>query len=421
MSSLRDLPDLKFLFERETHVGLYFDNHPSGKCLLAVGARRSFVWEGDDSQSLGAFDRFLHPNGASQWSYGWIGYDLKNGIESLKSQRKDALEIPSICWMEPRIVIEWGCDFANPEIVFGHDESDAQELLEAVNTGVTNLPKGPGVQLSPRWSESTYLQKAHRVKKHIQRGDIYEMNLCQEWTAKVQLERPWDVFVRLHHLTQSPYSAYIKAGEFQVLCGSPELFLNRRGNVLTSSPIKGTIRRGQSEEEDNILARQLQDDPKERGENVMICDLVRNDLSRVAKPGTVHVPELFGIHRFQSVHQMISTVRCEQREDCSVEEILRATFPMGSMTGAPKIRAMEIIDELEASQRGVYSGSIGFFKPDGSFDLNVVIRSLVYNDRIPQLSMHVGGAITALSEPHKEYEECLLKAQAILKALDDES
>jgi para-aminobenzoate synthetase component 1 len=213
----------------------------------------------------------------------------------------------------------------------------------------------------------------------------------------------------------------VKAGEYHVLCGSPELFLRKRGKSLTSSPIKGTIRRGTTPEEDDALAHQLQNDPKERGENVMICDLVRNDLSRVAAPGTVSVPELFGIHRFRSVHQMISTVHCELQENKTVEDILRATFPMGSMTGAPKIRAMQIIDELEASQRGVYSGSIGFFRPNGDFDLNVVIRSLIYNESKPLISMHVGGAITALSEPQREYEECLLKAQAMLKTLSDDA
>ena len=198
---------------------------------------------------------------------------------------------------------------------------------------------------------------------------------------------------------------------------SPELFLKRRDDQLISSPIKGTIRRGTTPEEDDELARQLQNDPKERGENVMICDLVRNDLSRVAQPGSVHVPELFGIHRFESVHQMISTVQCTVREDATTEDILRATFPMGSMTGAPKVRAMEIIDELEATQRGVYSGSVGFFRPNGDFDLNVVIRSLLYNAATPRISMHVGGAITSLSDPQSEYAECLLKAEAMMQTL----
>ena len=307
------------------------------------------------------------------------------------------------------------------EVVHGSDEPEVAQLLDEIARPQPNVPEAPGISLLPRWEASTYLQRAHRVKKHIQLGDIYEMNLCQEWSADRELPSPWEAFVRLQQFTDPPYAALVKAGEYHVLCGSPELFLKKRGESLISSPIKGTIRRGNSPEEDDALARQLQNDPKERGENVMICDLVRNDLSRIAQPGSVQVPELFGIHRFRSVHQMISTVQCKLRSECTVEEILRATFPMGSMTGAPKIRAMEIIDELEGSQRGVYSGSVGFFRPNGDFDLNVVIRSILYNAAMPRISMHVGGAITSLSNPEKEYEECLLKAQAMLQTLQGDA
>lgn len=422
-SAMRSLPDLKHIFERETHASLYFDAHPSGRCYVAIGANRSFTWEGTDSRSLSALESFLRPNGRGTWAFGWLGYDLKNGIENVQSQRSDALGLPALHWVEPRLVIAWGGEHPAPEVVWGEAEPDAPELLHAITKatsteyGALELPDGPGISLKPRWDESTYLQRAVRVKKHIQRGDIYEMNLCQEWSANAELPSPWDAFVRLHHFTQPPYAALVKAGDFHVICGSPELFLKRRGDQLMSSPIKGTIRRGATPEEDDALARQLQNDPKERGENVMICDLVRNDLSRVAQPGSVHVPELFGIHRFQSVHQMISTVQCTVREEATTEDILRATFPMGSMTGAPKVRAMEIIDELEATQRGVYSGSVGFFQPNGDFDLNVVIRSLLYNAATPRISMHVGGAITSLSDPQSEYAECLLKAEAMMQTL----
>ncbi len=419
--ALRTLPDLKAIFERETHASLYFDAHLNGTCYLALGARRSFTWDGANSDSLKALQSFLHPQGAGTWAFGWLGYDLKNGIENLDSQRPDTIGLPSMHWVEPRLVIAWGGDKARCEIVFGQDEQDADATLQflesACEASAGPLPPGPGITLKPRWDESTYLQRAARVKKHIQRGDIYEMNLCQEWSADQILESPWDAFVRLHHFTQPPYAALVKAGEFHVICGSPELFLKRQGDQLISSPIKGTIRRGRTPQEDDELAQQLQNDPKERGENVMICDLVRNDLSRLAKPGTVNVPELFGIHRFESVHQMISTVQCTLRDEVTTEDILRATFPMGSMTGAPKVRAMEIIDELEASRRGVYSGSVGFFQPDGNFDLNVVIRSLLYNAEMPRISMHVGGAITSLSDTDSEYTECLLKAEAMMQTL----
>jgi para-aminobenzoate synthetase component 1 len=319
--------------------------------------------------------------------------------------------------VEPRVVIEWGGNHSTAKIVHGADEEDAQELLQQVLIPIASIPEAPEISLKPRWDEATYLQRARRVKKHIQRGDVYELNLCQEWMSNDALESVWDAFVRLQHYTQSPYTALVKAGEFHLISGSPELFLDKRGSTLTSSPIKGTIGRGSTEMEDRKLATKLHADPKERGENVMICDLVRNDLSRIAQPGTVHVPELFGIHRFRSVHQMISTVQCEVRPECEPVDILRASFPMGSMTGAPKVRAMELIDELEGCRRGVYSGSVGYFRPNGDFSLNVVIRSLLYNANQKRISMHVGGAITSLSIPEKEYEECLLKAEAMLKTL----
>ena len=413
----RMLPDLSEIFERETHASLLFDDHPNGKCLLAIGAKRSFTWSGEGPECLDAWNSFLKPAGHATWTFGWLGYDLKNGIENLESQRLDNAQFPTLNWVEPRVVIEWGGAEQKARIVHGSDENDADTLLHQVEVPLSAIPEAPGIALKPRWDEATYLQRARRVKKHIQRGDVYELNLCQEWTGEKQLDSVWDSFVRLQHFTQSPYSALVKAGEFHVVSGSPELFLDKRGKTLTSSPIKGTIARGTSEAEDQALAEELFTDPKERGENVMICDLVRNDLSRIAEPGTVRVPELFGIHRFQSVHQMISTVQCEVRAECEPADIIRATFPMGSMTGAPKVRAMELIDELEGCKRGVYSGSIGYFQPNGDFSLNVVIRSLLYNAISQQISMHVGGAITSLSIPEKEYQECLLKAEAMLKTL----
>lgn len=417
----RELPDLRAIFERETHVSLLFDDNAEGKCLLAIGAKRSFTWSGEERESLDAWNAFLKPGGKATWAFGWLGYDLKNGIERLESQRLDHAQFPILHWVEPRLVIEWGSQERSAKIVYGENEADAKSLLKEVQTPLSSMPEAPGIVLKPRWDEATYLQRARRVKKHIQRGDIYELNLCQEWTGKQRIDSVWDAFVRLQHFTQSPYSALVKAGEFHLISGSPELFLDKRGSTLTSSPIKGTIGRGATEAEDKALAIQLFNDPKERGENVMICDLVRNDLSRIAEPGSVHVPELFGIHRFRSVHQMISTVQCEVRPECGPVDILRASFPMGSMTGAPKVRAMQLIDELEGCKRGVYSGSIGYFRPNGDFSLNVVIRSLLYNVISERISMHVGGAITSLSIPEKEYQECLLKAEAMLKTLQKDA
>jgi para-aminobenzoate synthetase component 1 len=204
------------------------------------------------------------------------------------------------------------------------------------------------------------------------------------------------------------------------MSGSPERFLKREGDRLMSQPIKGTVRRGRSAEEDNALIDTLQSSEKERAENVMIVDLVRNDLSRIAQKATVEVTELCGIHSFQTVHQMVSTIECRLDKDKGLSDILRATFPMGSMTGAPKISAMKHIDRIEPEGRGSYSGSIGYITPTGDFDFNVLIRSLFHNSKTESLVANVGGAITSLSDAHQEYEECMLKAEAILKAVSHE-
>ena len=207
--------------------------------------------------------------------------------------------------------------------------------------------------------------------------------------------------------------------DYSIFSGSPERFLKKVGSKLISEPIKGTAKRGLTKTEDEELIKSLVSDPKERAENVMIVDLVRNDLSKIATKNSVQVEELCQIYSFETVHQMISRISCDIKESASFTEIIKATFPMGSMTGVPKIRAMELIEEHESFKRGVYSGSIGYIKPNGDFDFNVVIRSLVYNRKNNYLSCSVGGAITIQSDPEKEYEECLIKVKRILDGMNE--
>jgi para-aminobenzoate synthetase component 1 len=193
--------------------------------------------------------------------------------------------------------------------------------------------------------------------------------------------------------------------------------LKREGNRIISQPIKGTSRRGQSTDEDNRLKKELSNSTKERAENVMIVDLVRNDLSRCAERDSVRVDELFGVHSFKTVHHLVSTISCTVPSSIGWVELIQTTFPMGSMTGAPKLSAMKLISAQEKTERGVYSGSIGYIEPNGDFDFNVVIRSVQYDNLSERVSCHVGGAITALCNATDEYNECLLKAEAVLRAL----
>jgi para-aminobenzoate synthetase component 1 len=257
------------------------------------------------------------------------------------------------------------------------------------------------------------------LKEHIQQGNIYEVNFCQEYYAEnVDIPFELDAYFKLNQLTLAPNSAFMQWDEYMVLCGSPERFLKKGGTRLTSQPIKGTAARGENEQEDEANKKALFSDKKERSENIMIVDLVRNDLSRIAEPNSVQVDELCGIYTFETVHQMISTVSCEVKKDIQLTDILKATFPMGSMTGTPKLRAMELIEETESFKRGLYSGSIGYITPDGDFDLNVVIRSFLYNKNEKYLSCSVGSAITIKSDPEKEYEECQIKVKRLMDGMN---
>jgi len=243
------------------------------------------------------------------------------------------------------------------------------------------------------------------------------MNLCMPWSGTAPSDQSWAMFERLAASTRAPHSAYVQAGPWRTLCASPERFLAKRGSTLRSQPIKGTVKRGANDAEDALLKDALANCEKEQAENVMIVDLVRNDLSRVAERDSVTVDELFGIHTFATVHQMISSVSCTLRPNASPLDIMRATFPMGSMTGAPKLSAMKHIAQLEEIGRGLYSGALGYVCPNGDWDLNVVIRSLMHHAATGRVDATFGGAITLLAEAESEYDECLLKAQALRNCL----
>jgi para-aminobenzoate synthetase component 1 len=280
------------------------------------------------------------------------------------------------------------------------------------------LPEEQMVAWKPVQPKADYVGQLHQVRDHIQRGDIYEVNYCQEFTAEnVSWPSILPVYQALNAISEAPYSLCYESERWMIASASPERFLRKQGNVLLSQPIKGTARRGTTEEEDHGLRHDLRASLKDRTENVMIVDLVRNDLSRLAKKGSVRVDELFGIYTFPTVHQMISTVSCELKKKKRFSDILQATFPMGSMTGAPKVAAMQVAERTERFTRGMYSGSAGYISPDGDFDLNVMIRSLVYDRENKRASCGVGGAITIFSEPEEEYRECRIKVGRILETV----
>ena len=351
------------------------------------------------------------------WLFGFLSYDLKNDVEKLTSEKKDNLNFPDMHFFQPSVVIE-----LKPSKVLIHSTGISPYAIfqEIQNFEIKTIDSFPnGLNLQARFSKAEYVEAVEAIKGHIVEGDVYEMNFCQEFYAEKASFNPYAIFSSLNKLAKAPFSCFYKLKDKFLLCTSPERYLKKTGDTLISQPIKGTIRRGGSVNEDLQLQEQLFSSEKDRAENVMIVDLVRNDLARVCKPGSVKVGELFGIYPFEQVFQMISTVTGTLKNGVHLIDALKNTFPMGSMTGAPKVMAMQLIEQYEKSKRGLYSGAVGYISPKGDFDFNVVIRSILYNESTQYLSFQVGGAIVYDSVPEQEYEECLLKAKAILEVLGD--
>ena len=354
------------------------------------------------------------------WSFGWLNYDLKNELEDLTSNNPAQFNNAKLVFVQPELVfkiqpsegtLKVQCHFF-PEV---SSTDKIQNLISEIweeSEPTDDLETKETIEFQPSLSKEEYLKQIDRVKSHIQRGDIYEANFCQQFSATGSIN-PFLAYQRLIKASPTPFAAFIKHNEFHTLCASPERFLKKEGTRIITEPIKGTISRSSDAEEDLVLINKLKNSEKDQTENVMIVDLARNDLSKIAMKGSVKVEELFGIYSFPQVHQMISKVVCQVEDNKDPVEIIEAMFPIASMTGVPKISAVKIIDELEDFQRELYSGCIGYFTPENDFDFNVVIRSLFYNASSNKLSYAVGGAIINASDPKEEYEETLLKAKAI--------
>ncbi|MBN2683558.1 MAG: anthranilate synthase component I family protein [Bacteroidales bacterium] len=356
--------------------------------------------------------REFHSN-YKDWLFGNFNYDLKNKIEKLESTHPDFINFPEISFFVPEWVLVINSNILSIIYPKQYTENKAISLIEEIQKTTIEKFKPKLIDFKPRFSKRDYLSAVGKIKNHIQAGDIYEMNFCQEFYSNKSKIDPYSTFNKLSDISPAPFSAFYKLKDKFLISASPERFLQKTGNNIVSQPIKGTCKRGKNEKEDRELAALLKNDIKEKSENVMIVDLVRNDLSKTAKKGSVRVSELFGIYKFPQVFQMISTVESELRKDLHFTDLIKGCFPMGSMTGAPKIRAMEIIEQYERTKRGLYSGSVGYISPEGDFDFNVVIRSLQYNQANSYLSYIVGGAITNKSIAENEYNECILKAEAL--------
>ncbi len=390
----------------------YHQKQSSFDCVLAVDAFTSIKTDYHNAFE----DLKQYQQQTRDWLFGYLSYDVKNDVEDLHSNNFDGLHFPDLFFFQPKkLFLLKGNQLEIRYLQLCDDEieSDLIDIENNCQLSIINYQ----LSIQQRISKQSYIGKVNQMLEHIHRGDIYEANFCMEFYAENAIIEPVKIYQKLNAISKPPFAIFFKNNEQYLLCASPERYLRKEGNKVISQPIKGTAKRFSDLVLDENSKNELETNPKERSENIMIVDLVRNDLSHTAIKGSVEVEELCGIYTFEQVHQMISTVVSTVETTTSPIEILRTTFPMGSMTGAPKISAMKIIEELEETKRGLYSGAVGYFSPENDFDFNVVIRSILYNAMEKYISFSVGSAITSQSNSEQEYEECLLKAKAMFEVL----
>ncbi|MBB4804204.1 para-aminobenzoate synthetase component 1 [Flavobacterium nitrogenifigens] len=391
----------------------YPQHYSNFDCVLAVDAFTSLK-----TDYYNAFeDLKQYQQNTKDWLFGYLSYDLKNDIEKLNSNNFDGLNFPDLFFFQPKKIFILKGNQLEIQYLMMCDDEVEEDFNTIVESRKSKVESHQSLEIEQRISKELYIQKVNKMLEHIHVGDMYEANFCMEFYAENAVINPLEKFQKLNEISQAPFTVFFKNNKQYLLSASPERYLTKVGDKIISQPIKGTSKRFADPVEDEKSKAYLLSDEKERAENIMITDLVRNDLSHTAQKGSVEVEELCAIYSFLQVHQMISTVTSKLDPQYSAVDVLKTTFPMGSMTGAPKISVMEIVENLEETKRGLYSGAIGYFTPDGDFDFNVVIRSILYNQENKYVSFSVGSAITALSIPEKEYEECLLKAKAMHEVL----
>lgn len=364
-------------------------------------------------------DLYQYQSVTKDWLFGYLSYDLKNDVEDLHSKNFDGLHFPDLYFFQPKkLFLLKGNELEIQYLHFVDDEIE-YDFDEILSQKSKLKSKKSAIDIEQRVSKEKYVEKVQKMLDYIHRGDIYEANFCMEFYADDITIDPLEIYQKLNKISEPPFAVYFKNNKQFLISASPERYLRKEETKVISQPIKGTAPRSFDLEQDNFFRRELEQNEKERSENIMIVDLVRNDLSHTATKGSVVVEELCKVYKFKQVNQMISTVVSQVENTTSPIEIIRSTFPMGSMTGAPKISAMKIIEELEETKRGLYSGAVGYFTPNGNFDFNVVIRSILYDYEKQYVSFSVGSAITSKSIPENEYEECLVKAKAMFEVLQN--
>ncbi len=387
---------------------------------LAVGSQAEICIENTaDHKDKDIFAEWQSwTNIQKKWQFGYLSYDLKNQLEKLSSNNLDSLQMPLLYFFVPQVLIFL---YKNGQIEIHSDGQEPSQIFENIqNFSFEKTAFNPQKQifaLKSRFSPPEYLQTVEQIRQHIIEGDVYELNFCQEFYVENAEIEPLALFEELNQIAQTPFAAYLETEKHALCCASPERYLRKEADYLYSQPIKGTRKRAQTVENDELIKNELLNSEKDRAENVMIVDLVRNDLSTVSQVGSVEVQELCALYGFTSVWQLISTIKSKLLPNKNWLDAIKYTFPMGSMTGAPKIAAMELAELYEKSCRGLYSGAVGYVSPEQNFDFNVLIRSFLYNKSSHFLSWQVGGAIVFDSQPAEELEECWVKMRPLLRVL----
>ena len=393
----------------------YTHNYSNYDCVLAVDAFTSIKTDYHNAFE----DLKQYQQNTKDWLFGYLSYDLKNDIEQLQSKNYDGLDFPDLYFFQPKKLFLLKGNQLEIQYLKMCDDEEEEDFQEISVQRLVFNNQESAIKIQQRIPKENYIEKVSKVLGHIHQGNIYEANFCMEFFAENAVIDPIEKFVKLNKISQPPFAVFFKNNTHFLMSATPERYLKKEGEFIISQPIKGTAKRFLDASEDEQSKMRLAFDLKERAENIMITDLVRNDLSRTAQKGSVEVKELCKIYSFLQVHQMISTVTSKLDSQYSVVDVLKTTFPMGSMTGAPKISVMKIIEQMEETKRGLYSGAVGYFTPEGDFDFNVVIRSILYNQEKKYVSFSVGSAITSQSIPENEYEECLLKAKAMREVLSE--
>lgn len=378
--------------------------------IAGIGAKRTFHL---NENHLDTIDEFLN-NSTDEWKFIQLNYNLfKSIFLELKSNHHQQFDFDLLTiWIPETVVI-----LKDNELIIYGDYNLIEAALSAKDICISSENKNKNNTLIKHVNFSEYQVQFNKIQNYLKRGDIYEINYCIPYFIKTEELDAINIYSKQKNKSPAPFSAFIKCKNDYLLCASPEQFIKKTGQTISCFPMKGTIKKTGDIQQDELLKAQLLSSEKERAENVMIVDLTRNDLSKIAEKGTVSVKELFGIYEFTQVYQMISTIEAQIKEKTSFSAILKALFPMGSMTGAPKLNAIKIIDEVECFSRELFSGSVGYIDPNGDFDFNVVIRSILYNSDKQEALIAAGGAITVQSNAVDEYNECLLKANVNLQLL----